>query len=248
MKNLKVLIIVFLFFNCDDENAVDCFKTSGALIRQEFQVESFNKIKVNRDIELILKQGETQKIVVETGLNLIDEFSLEVLDNQLILTNDNTCNFVRDYGVSKIYVTSPNIKEIRSSTQYDISSEGVLNYPSLTILSEDFNDSESFTVGDFRLNINCQSFWVTFNSLSNCYISGNTNTLNVSFFAGNSRFEGEGLIAQNVNISHRSSNDIIVNPQQSIQGIIRSTGNVISINQPPSIDVEELYKGRLIFK
>ena len=62
------------------------------------------------------------------------------------------------------------------------------------------------------------------------------------------RFEGENLIAQNVSVFHRGTNDMIVNPQQSITGSILSTGNVISVNQPPIVDVEEVFNGRLIFE
>ena len=41
--------------------------------------------------------------------------------------------------------------------------------------------------------------------------------------------------------------DMIVNPQQSISGELRSTGNVIAKNRPPIVEVEEFYTGRLIF-
>ena len=48
----------------------------------------------------------------------------------------------------KVYVTSPNITEIISSTQFKIRSEGVLNYPDLDVLSEDFNDTSVIAVGE----------------------------------------------------------------------------------------------------
>ena len=70
----------------------------------------------------------------------------------------------------------------------------------------------------------------------------------VGFYAGNSRFEGANLEAQNVVISHRGTNDMIVNPQQSLKGVIRSYGNLISKNKPPIIEVDVLFKGRLIFE
>ena len=55
-------------------------------------------------------------------------------------------------------------------------------------------------------------------------------------------------MAQKVNVWNRSSNDMIVNPQQEITGKISGTGNVICVNRPPIVDVEEQYKGRLIFE
>ena len=248
MKHLIYIIAFVFLFSCDNENSSDCFQKTGELIQEEVEVLSFTKILVNRDVELILKEGSPQKVLIETGKNLFNDVEAVVIDNQLVLTDNNTCNYVRSYGVTKVYVTAPNITEIRSSTQYDISSDGVLTYPSLRILSEDFTQPGSFTDGNFNLEIDNNSFSVLFNGVANCYISGKTNNLEVSFSAGNSRFEGRNLVAENVTIWSRSTNDMIVNPQQSIKGRITSIGNVISVNKPPVIDVDELYKGRLIFE
>ena len=62
-----------------------------------------------------------------------------------------------------------------------------------------------------------------------------------------SRVEASDLIIQNLNIFHRSTNKMIVNPQQSITGEIRSLGDVISKNIPPVVEVTEYYTGTLIF-
>ena len=41
---------------------------------------------------------------------------------------------------------------------------------------------------------------------------------------------------------------MIINPQQSLTGVITGTGDVIAVNRPPVVDVEERYTGRLIFE
>lgn len=248
MRKLICIIVLGLIIACDSEDAGDCFQKAGTIIQEEITLSSFDKILVNRDIELIIKEDAVQSVIIETGKNLINDVIVEVVDGRLTLTDNNTCNYVRDYGITKVYVTSPNITEIRSSTQYDISSDGVLRYPSLNVLSEDFGEPGTFNVGDFRLQIDNTSFRVVFNNLSVCYISGETDNLSVTFAAGTSRFEGRNLIAQNVKVSNRGSNDMIVNPQQEITGKISGIGNVISVNTPPVVDVEEVYRGRLIFE
>lgn len=232
---------------CNSEHANDCFQTSGAIIQQEIMLPSFTKILVNRDIELIIKEGIEQKVVIETGTNLLSDVTAVIDEDKLVLTDNNTCNYFRDYNITKVYVTSPNITEIRSSTQYDVRSDGVLTYPTLTIFSEDYSAPDSFTIGNFHLQLDNNTFNIVFNNLSNCYVSGATNNLNITFASGTSRFEGRNLLAQHVSLWNRSSNDMIINPQQSVSGTISGTGNVISVNQPPIVNVEQLYKGRLIF-
>ena len=248
MQKLKYIVLSLFIMACDNEDAGDCFQKSGRIIQQVVELESFDKILVNRDIELILKDDVSQSVTIESGENLLNDVIAEVVDGQLILTDNNTCNYVRDYGVTKVYVSSPNIAEIRSSTQYDVSSDGILTYPSLTLLSEDFGAAGTFNVGDFRLQINNSSLNVVFNNISVCYVSGQTSNLNIIFASGTCRFEGRELIAQKVQVSNRSSNDMIVNPQQELSGKILGIGDVISINTPPIVNVETLYRGRLIFQ
>ena len=248
MKKLFYIITLILVFTCDSEDASDCFQTSGSIIQQEISIDAFTKILVNRDIELILKQGLEFEIIIETGRNLMNDVEAIVVDDQLKLTDHNTCNYVRDFGITKVYVTAPSITEIRSSTQYDVSSDGILDFENLKLVSEDFNVPESFTVGDFRLDVNLITLRITTNNNSSFYITGQTENLFVGFFAGSGRFEGENLIAQNIQVFHRGSNDMIVNPQQSLSGQLLSTGNLISKNEPPIVDVEVLYTGRLIFE
>jgi len=68
------------------------------------------------------------------------------------------------------------------------------------------------------------------------------------FFSGIGRFEGRNLVAQKVEIYHRGSNDIIVNPIQELKGDLYGTGNLISINTPPVLEVVRHYQGRLILE
>ena len=248
MKKVIYILISLLIVACTSENANDCFQTSGKIILQEINAPNFEKILVNRDIELVITQGIEHSITIETGENLLNDIEVIVVGDELRLTDNNTCNFVRDYGITKIYVTAPNLTEIRSSTQYEISSRGVLNYDNLKLISEDFLKPEAFTVGDFRLNINSNTLSVTANNLSSFYISGTVENLYVGFFAGVGRFEGRNLVAQHVNVFHRGSNNMIVNPQQSISGELRGVGDVIAVNQPPAVTLEQFYTGTLIFE
>ena len=248
-RKMKFLFVfVFLVFACNSEDANDCFQTSGTTIQQEFEVSTFEKILVNRNVQLILKEGADYSVLVETGENLMNDIKVQVVDNQLILTDDNTCNYVRDYVATKVYVTAPNITEIRSSTQYEIQSDGVLTYPNIHLLCEDFNGGSEFTVGDFRMQFNSNRIRIVSNNISFFYLSGTVNDLIVNFYSGAGRFEGENLVAQNISIYHRGSNDMIVNPQQELTGELLGTGNLISVNVPPVVDVEQIYTGELIFE
>ena len=41
---------------------------------------------------------------------------------------------------------------------------------------------------------------------------------------------------------------MVINPQLSLSGELRGTGDLISVNEPPVVDVVRIYTGRLIFE
>ncbi len=248
MKKVLHLIVALLFFACDSEDSGDCFQTTGSIIQQEFDVTNFTRILVNENVTLVLKDEPVSKVVIETGKNLLNDISAEVVDGQLILSDNNGCNTFRSFGTTIAYVSAPNITELRTASQYEIQSEGVLTYPSIRLISEDFNFPDTVTIGDFRLEVDNQAVTLVFNNLSNCFISGRTQSLNIQYVAGNGRFEGKNLLADQVRVNHRGSNDMIINPQISLTGTIRSVGNVISYNRPETVEVDEIFNGRLIFR
>lgn len=235
-----------MFFSCNKEDAWGCVQSAGAPETQVLSVDPFDKILVNRDIELVVKQGEDYKVEIQTGKNLLSNIEVTVVDTQLQLTDTNSCNFVRDFGLTKMIVTTPFLKEIRSSTQYLTSTQGVLNVDNLTLISDDFNSSY-LNIGDFDMEINSQSLNVVANGLSVFKISGLTESLSVGLYTSLCEFKGANLIAQHVTIFQRSSHDIIVNPRQSLTVDIRSVGDVISVHRPPVVELEQYYSGQLLF-
>jgi hypothetical protein len=249
LKMALIFLYIGLFVSCNSENAPDCFQNEGEIVRKEVAVPDFSKITVFEKVALVVKQGDVRKVEIETGEFLIDEVSASVEGDRLVLRNENGCNLFREYGLTTIYVTSPNISEIRSSTGLQILSDGILQYPNLILLSESFVEPEAETTdGEFDLELDSQNVSIITNGIAYFSLKGNTENLNINIAAGDSRIEAENLIAYSISLDHRGTNDVQVNPQISISGIIRGTGDVVSFNQPTSIDVEELYTGRLIFK
>jgi hypothetical protein len=179
----------------------------------------------------------------------MSEIQLEVIDSVLTISDRNSCNWVRDYGITKVYITSPNIKQIRNSSGLTVKSEGVLRFPFLDLVSEDRVIEDVYHVdGDFDLDLDVGWLNINANGLSKFYLRGKTWGGFFGLYDGDVRVEAADLEIQQLNFYHRSTNKMIVNPQQSIRGKIWGLGNVISKNRPPIVEVEELYTGRLIFE
>ena len=243
---LSILLVIIV--GCTKESAPDCLKKTGDIVRRELEVSSFKRILVKENIELIITEGAETTVQVESGTALIKNIEALVEGDRLILSNSSSCTNLRAYNTTKVYVTTPELTEIRSATQFPIRSVGVLGYPSLRLLSEDFVEPSEITSGAFDLTIAAEELVVVSNNLAFFEVSGTVENLNINFASGIGRFDGSKLIANNARIIHRGTNVIIVNPQQSLTGELRSTGDIVAKNKPEVIEVQKFYKGRLRFE
>ncbi|GAA4315083.1 hypothetical protein GCM10023115_27380 [Pontixanthobacter gangjinensis] len=249
MKKLLGAIVMILVLGCSTESAPDCLQTTGKIIQQEVEVDSFNEIIAYERIKLFIEQGEEQKVVIETGENLINEVKVEVIDSRLMLRNENSCNLFRDYAVTKIYVTTPNLTWLQSSTEWTIESIGTLKFPELWLRSlNQERDMSIHTDGDFKLDLEVENLRITSDHIANFFLTGKVENFDGFFAAGDGRLEARDLIVQHYDLFHRGTNKLIINPQQSLKGDIYSYGDIISVNRPPVVNVTEHFKGQLIFE
>lgn len=237
-----ITLILCITTGCDSENAPDCLKTSGELTETSIEVAPFNAIEINTEFNVILKEGPEQQVTLTTGTNLVPQIVYEVVDGTFIIRNNNSCQWARSYNYPTLTIVHPNITRIRQGGSGLIRSEGVLNYPKLTLLSEE-------QTGDFQLELSCDQLSITSNDLSNFHITGYAEALRIFFASGDGRFEGAGFKVRSANIKHRGTNDIIVYVTEALTGQILSTGDIIYVKtQPATLDVSDENLGELIYK
>lgn len=248
---IKKLILVFvlgLLMGCDSEDAGDCLQTAGDITQVEVSADPFTKITVHRRVALVIKEGPIQKVVVETGENLQPEIDVQVINDELIIRNYNECNFFREYGITTVYVTVPNLTAIRNASELDVTSDGVLTFPNLYLRSSG-EKNDFLAIGDWHLNLNNQNIRIWSNGISVFYLKGETEKLDILFSDGDTRFEGQELHAKKISVKNVSSNDMLIYPTEEVKGTIHSTGDVILYHVPPVMEVEALSDyGKLIIK
>jgi Putative auto-transporter adhesin, head GIN domain len=247
MKKILLILSLTLLFSC--EKPGDCVESLGDIVTKEIPVTAFTRVEIHKGIELIVTQGPEYKVVIETGENIIDDIEVTQSGNILSCRNNNTCNWVREFGTTKVRVTAPNLEELYSKSERNISSVGVLTYPILRLFSLDTDGDgvEGAGTGDFLINVNNSQLVIQTNNVSRFYISGTTTQGIFEFYAGDSRIEAQDLTVQDLIVFHRGSNDMIVKPINSITGKMVSTGNIILKNNPTLVDVEQLYQGQVIY-
>jgi hypothetical protein len=249
IKHIVIVFLMFLSVGCDSDSALNCFQTAGPIVQETVSVAPFTKINVEERVQLLIGYGPEQKVVIETGENLLNDIEVSVNDGRLTIINNNGCNLVREYGITKAWVTSPNISEIRNSSGLTVESTNTLTFPELELISEDRNNEDEFHIdGDFNLSLSVDRLSIISSGISNFFLRGTANRASIGLYSGDSRVEAGNFIVQDLWLFHRSTNQMIVQPIQSIKGEIRSVGDVVSKNRPPIVEVAQFFRGRLIFE
>jgi len=234
--------MALLSVGCSDPNAPACLQKKGGLVEIELIVSPFTSIDVFDQFTVNITQGAKQQVLLKARSNQIHGIKYAVAEENFTLRNENNCNWIRAFEFPTINITHPNLIELQLSGGGTIMSEDTLSYPELKLVSEDVS-------GDFILKVNCTNLSIVNNQLSNYWISGRTENLFVGFYAGNGRFEGAKLEAENVDIFHRGLNDIVVHAISSLSGEIVHLGNIVYVKTvPPVIEVTITGRGDLIFR
>jgi hypothetical protein len=247
IKRISIIVVLLLLLGC--EKPGDCIKSSGPMRSRTYSELVFSKILVNKGIAVVIKEGPEYSVQVTAGENLINDIKVEVVGDLLELTDDTTCNWTREYGQTIVYVTTPNLTDLYCKTEKTIASDGVLHFPSLRLIAMDtFDGYDGVGTGDLILNIDNESLTVESNNVSGFFLVGHTESMFVNYYESGGILHGEHLIAQDVEVFHRGTNNVILHPIHSIKGGIFNTGDVICYNRPElPEEVVEYYRGRLIF-
>jgi hypothetical protein len=235
---ISIVFYALTFSGCDSENAFGCFKKPGDIIEQEIQLASFRIIEAHDEVDIYLINSTAQRIVIKAGKNLIPQIHLNVEDDILTITNDNSCNWVRSPENPGIYIYSNDVSGIGIFDFANIYSEGTLNLDKLSIFSDG--------TGNFDMDIDLDSLFVESIYISNFTFIGNVDFLDL-LIAADSRFLARNLSAADIKIDHNGSNRVELYPLDKLEGIIQSTGSVYYFNEPETLDVTLRSTGQLIY-
>jgi len=125
-KRIFFLIVISLLINA----CVNSIDGNGNVINETRKVESFNKIDISGGYEVVLNQGDIERLEIEIDENLIDYIKTNVKKNTLFIKSKK--NFGKTKAM-KIYITVVNIKAIEVSGAIKLTNKGIYKGDKLKI-------------------------------------------------------------------------------------------------------------------
>jgi len=173
MKNLNSLFLA-LAFTILMITAVDTqaqkITGDGNVVQETRSVGSFEGIKLEGLVNLILLQGNTESLIVETDKNLLPYVMTVIDNNTLAIGNKKDVNIKKSTKMN-VYVTIKDLRKIESNGVGSVKSQGKLNLNELKIYSSG--------VGNYVLDLNADKLEANINSVGNLTFTGKVSSVNI---------------------------------------------------------------------
>ena len=234
-KIIVISFIALLFGSCNiNWNFGSGIKGNGKITSSVRNItENFENIKVSQGIEVIITQSNDKLVSVETDANIQEHIIIKVENNTLIVKADENYNTSKS---PRVTVNMSTVKELKSSSDAEISSTNVLKS----------NDIEIEASSGSEINIDVESENITLKSSSGSEISVNGKAINLEINASSgAQIEAQELLANDINVIASSGSDVSVFPILDLKAKATSGANVAYHKIPKTITVVESSGGNV---
>jgi len=214
--------------------------STGPLVEQEREIPSFSKIVINNNINVVIDPSLTNKIVVSAGENLLNKITSDLNADTLTLSNNNSCNWVRNYSVP-VTVTIPQsqLNNIEYRSIGDIICSDTIFCDTLTLNVYEGAGSLNILAHSYQINSSLHYGTATILMSGRCVLS-------YVYSASYGLIDNRNLYSNQVYINNKSSNDVYIRADKTIAATIEGIGNIYYTGGPDNIDLNQIGSGQLI--
>ena len=236
MKNFLFLFgLSVLFFSCGlDESFI---RGNGNIVKQTREVKEFHSIKSKGSIDIEIMPSDSYGLEIENDENLLKYMLTEVEDGVLEIKYKKG-SYSNDH--SKVFITVPTLKNIKSAGSADISIHGTLKNPDQ--ISIELSGS-----GNIDGDVDAPLVKAISSGSGNIQLSGRTKTF-IGEIRGSGDITCENLKSENADISVKGSADVTVFASISLKVRIAASGNVSYSGNPPNPDISISGSGNVRMK
>ncbi len=243
MKKLLWLLTLALvsFTSCKKGAITDCFYSTGKMSTEDRNIENFNSILLQNNVNLILIKSKNNRVKVEAGSNLISKIITEVNEiGVLEIRNDNNCNWIRSYeSPINIYLNYIDIDSIEYRSIGDINTADTLLTDTLWLRVYE-------GAGQINLELNVQRLYCALHYGTADIVLGGSSGLSYVYSASFGLIDMINLESNFMYVNNRSSNDIYLTAKTHLGATIENIGNIYYAGNPLTVNLNRTGSGELI--
>jgi hypothetical protein len=204
---------------------------NGRVIEKERSLPGFTGLKVSSGLDVCLKQGEKESVMVEADENLHEYILTEVKNNVLNVYSEVN---IRDADKTRICVTMKDITSIKATSAGDIKGETPVKTDRLLISAS--------SAGDIRLEIYAREVNADISSSGDMTLSGETGFLKANLSSAGD-LNAYDLKAKEADVSVSSAGDAHINVEEKLVARASSAGDIHYQGNPRYIDAHSSSAG-----
>lgn len=223
----------------------DCITSKGPNTTITRHVGDYDKLSISDRIQVQLVQDAARRgeVTVYGPSNLLGQITSDVDGGELILKNENTCNFVRSFDYElKITLYISDLKEVRMESISTLSNEDTLVLKNLRLLHSALSDVQ------LTIDVENETFVQSLNS-AHTTLFGSSRVLKGSIEEV-SELNAGNFVCEEVLLDIHTPLDCTVDGTKGLFIKIYNSGNVIYANEPSDYKILEVVRGtgKLILK
>lgn len=225
--SLHIVFLLSAFFVVVPTNA-QFIKGNGEITKQVHNVDNFDAILAGGARTVILTQGDSFSVEVETDSNLQEYVTLDVKNNTLHF--GFSTKKIKNYKVLKFYVTAPDYKRIKVSGASKVVSTGTLKGDELKLVASG--------ASDIKLDVEYKSIITKVSGASDVALSG-TATSSVVSCSGASEFHGKNLVSVNSVVKASGASNCYVAAESNLTYELSGASEVKYVTAPETVVVKK---------
>lgn len=229
----STLILSLFFTACIFSPSI---KGNGNVVQQTRSLHDFDAIKVSRGMNVYISQGNATRVIVKADENLLKVIETEVSNGVLKISCEAN---IRKAKSKKVYITTPNLEIIETSSGSNVFSETLLEFDELEVSAS--------SGSNINLTLKSESTTASASSGSNIKLEGKTKSLNAKASSG-SNIKAGNLKSANCKAKVSSGANIWMMANKSLSGNASSGGNVFYYGNPDNTDIHRSSGGNVIKK
>jgi hypothetical protein len=234
MKSFRSLAIAIIILGLATSSQAQFWRTvegHGNVVKKERKTDSFTGVKVSSGIDVYLRQGDNETVVVEADENLHEYILTEVHGGVLNVYSEYN---IRDAERKRVYVTMKEIHSVRTTSAGDVLGESPVNSEKLELSAS--------SAGDIKLEVHARTVNIDISSSGDMTLTGETDLLRADLSsAGN--LNAYDLKSREADISVSSAGDADINVSERITARASSAGDINYKGYPKYVDAHSSSAG-----
>jgi hypothetical protein len=233
MKTIKIILICIIAITATScQINLNKVNGNGNVITENRDLtRDFDRVKGSAGLEVILKEGSEQKVVVEADENLMAIIETYVEDGMLRISVDG--NIGRSSS-KKIYVTYTTLNEVRASSGSHVIVEDEIKSEDLTL--------DASSGGMLEASVFSKKLYLEASSGAHIEVSGKAKELRTKASSGG-YINAENVFSATANAKASSGGHIKVNVKNTLEAKASSGGQIDYYGDPSLKSSNKNYSG-----